>query len=150
MESMFDSTRVDEVKGRLGSLRRDSARVWGSMTTPQMVAHCCRGMEMATGDNKLPRVFVGRILGPLVKGVALKEGNPMRRNSPTAPALVVKGEPDFEAERERLRGLIERFAVGGPAACTEHPHAFFGKLTPAQWSMLMYKHLDHHLRQFGA
>ena len=150
MESMFDAARVDEMKGRLGSLRPDSARVWGSMTAAQMVAHCCRSMEMATGDNKLPRVFVGRILGPLVKNMALKEGEPMRRNSPTAPALVVKDDPDFEAEREHLCRLIDRFAEGGPAACTTHPHAFFGKLTPEQWSILVYKHLDHHLRQFGA
>ena len=150
MESMFDAARVDEMKGRLGSLRPDSPRVWGSMTAAQMVMHCCRGMEMATGDNKLPRVFVGRILGPLVKNMALKEGEPMRRNSPTAPSLVVKDDPDFEVERERLCGLIDRFAAGGPAACTTHPHAFFGRLTPEQWSMIMYKHLDHHLRQFGA
>jgi len=63
---------------------------------------------------------------------------------------VVKDDPDFEVERERLCGLIDRFATGGPAACTTHPHAFFGRLTPEQWSMIMYKHLDHHLRQFGA
>jgi len=149
MESMFDAARVEEMKRRLGSLRPDSARVWGSMTVSQMVAHCCLGMEMATGDSKLPRVFVGRILGLLVKNMALKEGEPMRRNSPTAPSLLVKGDPDFEASREQLRGLIDRFAEGGPAACTTHPHAFFGKLTPEQWSTLVYKHLDHHLRQFG-
>ncbi len=150
MESMFDAARVAEVKGQVGSLRPDNPRVWGSMTAAQMVAHCCRGMEMATGDNKLPRVFVGRILGPLVKNMALKEGEPMRRNSPTAPALVVKGDPDFEAERERLCALIDRFAEGGTAGCTTHPHPFFGTLTPEQWSALAYKHLDHHLRQFGA
>ena len=150
MECMFDAANVKEMKRRLESLRPDSPRIWGSMTAAQMVAHCCRGMEMATGDNKLPRVFVGWILGPLVKNMALKEGEPMRRNSPTAPALVVKDDPDFEAERERLCGLIDRFAGGGPVACTTHPHAFFGKLTPEQWSMLVYKHLDHHLRQFGA
>ena len=74
----------------------------------------------------------------------------MRQNSPTAPALLVKDDPDFETERARLDGLIDRFATGGAAACTTHPHAFFGKLTPDQWSILVYKHLDHHLRQFGA
>jgi len=53
-------------------------------------------------------------------------------------------------ERGKLLGLIDRFAEGGAARCTTHPHAFFGKLTPGQWAELMYKHLDHHLRQFGA
>lgn len=75
---------------------------------------------------------------------------PMRRNSPTAPDLVIRDERDLGAERERLNGLIDRFAAGGPAGCTTHPHTFFGPMTPQEWATLMYKHLDHHLRQFGA
>ena len=45
--------------------------------------------------------------------------------------------------------LIDRFAAAGPKGCTTHPHSFFGPLTPDEWAILMYKHLDHHLRQFG-
>jgi len=52
-------------------------------------------------------------------------------------------------ERERLSGLIDKFAAGGAAGCTKNPHSFFGRLTPEEWAILMYKHLDHHLRQFG-
>jgi hypothetical protein len=74
---------------------------------------------------------------------------PMRRNSPTAKILIVQDERDLETERTRLCGLIDRFASAGPAGCTKHPHAFFGPLTPDEWAILMYKHLDHHLRQFG-
>jgi LPS sulfotransferase NodH len=48
-----------------------------------------------------------------------------------------------------LRGLIDRFAAAGPQGCTKNPHSFFGRLTPQEWATLMYKHLDHHLRQFG-
>jgi hypothetical protein len=106
-------------------------------------------MEMATGDNALPRVFIRRILGPVVKRLALGNNEPMRRNSPTGPALVVQDEPEFMTGRERLLGLIDRFIAAGPEGCTTHPHAFFGKLKPGEWAELMYKHLDHHLRQFG-
>jgi len=59
-------------------------------------------------------------------------------------------ERDLARERERLRAAIDRFAQAGPTGCTQYPHFFFGKLTPEQWAVLMYKHLDHHLRQFGA
>jgi hypothetical protein len=48
-----------------------------------------------------------------------------------------------------MRALIDRFAAAGPAGCTTHPHAFFGRLTPDEWAILPYKRLDHHLRQFG-
>lgn len=73
----------------------------------------------------------------------------MRRNSPTVEGLVIQDERDLSKEQERLRGMIDRFAAAGPKGCTSHPHSFFGRLTPDQWAVLMYKHLDHHLRQFG-
>jgi transposase InsO family protein len=56
---------------------------------------------------------------------------------------------DLGKERGRLSGLIDKFAAGGAAGCTKNPHSFFGKVTPEEWAILMYKHLDHHLRQFG-
>jgi LPS sulfotransferase NodH len=95
-------------------------------------------------------MFLGRILGAIVKPMVLKDGEPMRRNSPTAKTLVVADERDLGTERMRLFGLIDRFAAAGPKGCTTHPHSFFGRLTPNEWAALMYKHLDHHLRQFGA
>jgi Protein of unknown function (DUF1569) len=85
----------------------------------------------------------------MVKPLALRNDEPMRRNSPTVPVLVVQDERDLAAERERFYGLIDRFAGAGPQGCTTHPHSFFGRLTPNEWAILMYKHLDHHLRQFG-
>lgn len=62
--------------------------------------------------------------------------------------FIVQDERELEAERARLLGLIDRFAAG-PQACTRHPHSFFGKMQPDEWATLMYKHLDHHLRQFS-
>jgi hypothetical protein len=74
----------------------------------------------------------------------------MQQNAPTDKSFIVSEERDFVKERARLISLIDRFATAGPHGCTKHPHCFFGKLTPAQWGTGMYKHLDHHLRQFGA
>ena len=92
---------------------------------------------------------IGYVFGRLVKPLALGDDKPMKRNAPTAPSFVVDDERDLAAERAKLVALIDRFAAAGPAGCTSHPHAFFGRLTPQEWSVLMYKHLDHHLRQFG-
>jgi hypothetical protein len=63
--------------------------------------------------------------------------------------LVVADARELGTERVRLCRLIDRFAAAGPAGCTTHPHSFFGRLTAEEWSMWMYKHLDHHLQQFG-
>lgn len=149
MKNLFEAASVKEVKERVALLRPDSPRLWGKMSAPQAVAHCASGMELALGDRTPPRMFVGRLIGWAVKPLVLKEGEPMRRNSPTMPELVVQDERDLAAERERLLGLIERFAAAGPAGCTKHPHSFFGSMTPDEWAILTYKHLDHHLRQFG-
>ena len=149
MKNLFEPTRAEEVKERLARLRPDSARQWGKMSPAQALAHCSTAMEWAVGDRLAPRMFLGRILGGMIKPKVVGNDEPMRRNSPTVPTLVVADERDLAKERERLRGLIDRFAAGGPAGCTKHPHSFFGRLTPEEWAILMYKHLDHHLRQFG-
>jgi hypothetical protein len=150
VKSLFEAKTAAEVKARLGQLRPDSERQWGKMNVAQAVAHCALGVETATGDLKPPRVMIGRLLGGIVKPMLVGDDKPMKRNSPTAKILVVADDRDLDTERQRLLQLIGRFVAAGPDGCTTHPHAFFGRLTPQEWSILMYKHLDHHLRQFGA
>ena len=150
MKNLFEAATVEEVKERVARLRPDSDRLWGKMNPAQALAHCSLGIEWAVGDRTPPRMLLGRILGRIVKPMALGNDEPMRRNSPTVTGLVVKDERDLGIERERLCGLIDRFAAAGPEGCTKHPHFFFGPLTPVEWAALMYQHLDHHLRQFRA
>jgi len=149
MKNLFEAATAKEVKERIGRLGPNSARQWGKMTAPQAMAHCSAAMEWAVGDILPPRMFLGRIIGPLAKSQVLKDEKPMARNAPTAKTLVVKDDRDLGKECARLSALVERFVAGGPQGCTRHPHTFFGPLTPEEWATLMYKHIDHHLRQFG-
>lgn len=151
MKNLFDATVVNEVNTRLGKLGPESERQWGKMTVPQMLAHCSLSMQWALGEvvpEKGPLPV--RVMGRLVKPLVFRNDDPMRKNSPTAKSLLVTDERDLVKERERLSGLIDKFAAEGAAGCTKNPHSFFGKMTPEEWAILMYKHLDHHLRQFGA
>jgi hypothetical protein len=150
MEDIFDPATHQQMRDRILSLTTTSQRQWGTMSVAQMLAHCSAGIQTANGELRPPRVFLSYLLGPLIRPFALKEGAPMKRNSPTAPLLIVHGEPEFEAERERLLATLDAFVANGVKVCGHHPHAFFGKLTPEQWSTMMVKHLDHHLRQFNA
>ncbi len=147
---MFEAASVEEIKGRLENLRPESGRLWGKMSPAQAVAHCALSMEWAVGDRIPESRPLMRVLGFLVKPLVFKDDKPMRRNAPTAKTLIIQDERDLGVERVRLLGLIDRFAAAGPAGCSGHAHVFFGKLTPQEWAILMYKHLDHHLRQFGA
>jgi len=150
MEDLFDPASAEQLRQRIQSVTPDSPRQWGKMSAAQMMEHCARGLEMASGECKPPRVFIGKFLGPMVKNKVFADGEPMRRNSPTAQFLMVSDDPELDAVRARLLAVYDRFIAGGEAGCTTHPHAFFGELTPAEWSKIMHKHLDHHLRQFGA
>ena len=150
MKNLFEATAVEEVKERMALLRPDSERQWGKMNPAQTLAHCSAAMEMALGDRTPPRILIGRLLGRFAKKSMILNEKPMPRNVGTDKSLVVSDKRDFVMERQRLREFIDRFAAGGPRACTSHPHFFFGPLTPEEWAALMYQHLDHHLRQFRA
>jgi len=149
MKNLFDTASAAQIKERIRRLEPSSQRQWGKMSAAQAVAHCATTMEWAVGDKNEPRAFLGRLFGPLAKSRVLKDEAPMGRNMPTAKTLVVADERELAKESERLCALIDRFSTGGPQGCTKHAHTFFGQLTPDEWARLMFKHLDHHLRQFG-
>ncbi|MGA2250058.1 DUF1569 domain-containing protein [Terracidiphilus sp.] len=150
MKNLFDAAVADEVKARLQRLEPQSERLWGQMTVAQMVAHCAMSMQWAVGDTVPEKgPLPARVMGRLVKPLVLRNDDLMRKHSPTIKSLIVTDERDLDKERVRLAGLIDRFAAGGAVGCTGNPHSFFGKMTPEEWAILMYKHLDHHLRQFG-
>ena len=150
MKNLFDAGVANQVKTRLGTLTPQSERHWGKMTAPQMLAHCSVSMQWALGEVVPEKAALPvRLMGRLVKPMVFRNEDPLRKNSPTAKSLIVTDERDLNTERERLSALIDRFATRGSAGCTQNPHSFFGKMTPEEWAILMYKHLDHHLRQFG-
>ena len=147
MKNLFETATANDVKERIRRLSADSARLWGKMNAAQALAHCSAAMEWAVGMKSPPRRLIGLLVGRLAKSMIVNELQ-MPRNSVTDKNLLVTDDRDLEVERQRLRGLIDRFAAAGPEGCTKHPHSLFGPLTPMEWAALMYQHLDHHLRQF--
>jgi hypothetical protein len=148
MKTLFDQADRESIRQRLGVLQADSARQWGKMNAAQMVTHCARALETGTGDRPMKQVFLGKILTPFIRSSILGE-KPFSRNSPTDPSFVVSDERELAAERQKLLDLIDRLVANGPDAASKQTHAFFGKLSGQEWGELMYKHIDHHLQQFG-
>src|SRR5512140_1560511 len=149
MKSLFNTADRNEILGRLESLQAGSVRQWGKMTCPQMLCHLSIALETGTGDRPMKQSFLGHILAPFVTRMVLGE-KPFGRNGPTDPSFVVADERDFTVERTRLTALIRRLADRGAAEASKQTHPFFGRLSGEQWGVLMYKHIDHHLRQFSA
>ena len=149
MDTLFDAAARDRILVRIESLRPDSPRGWGKMDAAQMLSHCALALEAATGDAVLHTNFMAKLIGPLFKGWFVGS-KPFSKNSPTHPLLVQKAPCDFDRERTRLVAVVRKFHDAGPAAAAKYRHAFVQKLTGEEWGLVMHKHLDHHLRQFGA
>lgn len=149
MKSLFESTTQAEILERIQKISPASSRQWGKMEVAQMLAHAGNGLEMALGIIHPKRILIGRIIGPLLRKKYLDE-QPFDHSSPTSAELVTLGHSkNFDTEKQRLIELVKKFSSGGEAVATTHPHPFFGPLTPREWGIGMYKHIDHHLRQFG-
>jgi hypothetical protein len=148
MKSLFEPTDREEILRRIDALEPEGSRQWGKMNAAQMLCHCTRPFEAAVGAKPTKQKLLGKILMPFFRSSILGE-KPFSRNGPTDPTFVVSDERDFAGERARLVDLIQRFVERGEAAAATQTHPFFGAMTGKEWGELMFKHLDHHLRQFG-
>ncbi|HEY1251217.1 MAG TPA: DUF1569 domain-containing protein [Thermoanaerobaculia bacterium] len=148
MRSLFEPEARAEIVRRLDAFSPSAPRQWGKMTAPQMLAHCAVALESGTGDKPRPQKLIGKIFAPFVRKGLLGD-KPFSKGSPTDPTFVIRDERDFAAERARVLALVDRFCARGCDEAGKQVHSFFGRMTGEEWGRLMYKHLDHHLRQFG-
>lgn len=147
-DSLFARNGLATLLARLDALRPDAQRRWGKMSCAQMLAHCQQPLRVALGELPLKRSLIGLLFGRMAKKKLLAPA-PWKPGMPTAPEFVIRDERDFAREHAALRVLVQRFGEGGPAALTTAPHPFFGPLSADEWQGLQWRHLDHHLRQFG-
>lgn len=146
MKSLFDTEALSEIKQRLNTVNANSERKWGKMNAGQMVYHCQQPLNLALGKGNFKKKFFP--LAYLFKK-SLYNDRPYRQNLPTLRAFKATEDNDFSREKEILESIIDAFHAKKNQTEWE-PHPIFGKFTQAQWGQMQYKHLDHHLRQFGA
>jgi hypothetical protein len=149
MKSLFVPSERRQILDRLEKLEAGAARQWGKMGPAQMLAHCAIALEVGAGERERPHSLLGKVLGRFVKGSLLGD-KPFSKNSPTDPTFIVSDPRDFAKEKARLVALVNRFGEAGASAADGRMHSFFGRLKGDEWGVLTYKHLDHHLTQFGA
>jgi len=147
-KTLFEPEECERTVQRILGVTATTPPQWGRMDAARMMVHCRIAMQVAVGEVRLRRGWVGVILGPLAKRILLSD-KPFRRNGPTAPEFRVLEAHDFDRARDELVAQVRGFQRGGAASLTPDPHPFFGRLTAKEWQRLQWKHLDHHLRQFG-
>jgi hypothetical protein len=148
MKTIYDEATRDELINRIHLLNENSTPQWGKMNIYQMLKHCTLWEEMALGRLKCKRVFIGRLFGKMALNSILTDEKPMMRNAITSPELKVKERNgNVTSERTKWIALIKE-----QAQFSNHNfvHPFFGKMTKEQIGHFIYKHSDHHLRQFNS
>ncbi|TFF40746.1 DUF1569 domain-containing protein [Mucilaginibacter psychrotolerans] len=147
MKTTLDKATRDGLIKRVSSVHEHSPAQWGKMNAYQMIKHLRRWEELANGTLQAKRIFIGRIIGKLILKAVLKDEEPIRRNSPSAPETIVQdASGDIAAEKAKFMELVN-YNAANPIHGFVHP--FFGKMTHQQIGQLAYKHIDHHLRQFN-
>jgi hypothetical protein len=149
LPNIFTAPVADTVIQRIKQLKPDSKPNWGKMNVSQMLAHCNVAYELVY-ENKHPKpnFFMKLIMKSFVKKIVTNEV-PYKQGNPTAPAFMIKDERSFEKEQLRLIDYINKTKALGEGYFHNKESHSFGKLTQAEWNNMFYKHLNHHLTQFG-
>lgn len=150
LPNIFSKEVSEQIIHRINVLTPDTPRLWGKMNVSQMLAHCNVAYELVY-ENKHPEpnFFMKFILKTFVKSKTTSEV-PYKPSMPTGPAFIIKDEKDFEAEKARLISHILKTQELGGTHFDQKESPGFGRLTTLEWNNMFYKHLDHHLKQFGA
>jgi hypothetical protein len=148
MKTVFDEATRDGLIARIETLNEDSMALWGKMNVHQMVMHCIKGDSTYLAQKSYKQIFIGKLFGKTALKQLLKDEAPMRRNSPTSPDFIIEETTgDLQALKKQWIELVNGYEHYQTPSIT---HFFFGKMTREQIGRLAYKHIDHHLRQFGA
>jgi len=147
--SLYEKQALNELLARINRLTPESQPLWGKMNVARMLAHNSVGFDIAYGKtpasyNFLMRWMLKKFVKPIVTG-----NKPYKKNGRTAPIFVIADERDFATEKAKLVDYFKRFHADGAAAYEGKESASFGTLTSQEWSNQFWKHMDHHLRQFG-
>lgn len=146
MKSMFQDSTQRLMADRLARLPPERQAQWGRMTAPRMVAHVAQSFRSAVGELPVKSKKLPLRYSPLKEIIIY--WLPFPKNAPTAPELLAREPGDWASDVAALQALMQRFGKMDPKSAFPE-HAAFGRLSGAQWGILMYRHTDHHFRQFG-
>lgn len=150
LKNCFDATVATELIGRINQLTPDTKPLWGKMSADQVLAHLNVAYLYTYQAEKFPKpgAFKRFLLRAFVKQLIVSP-KPYPRSGRTAPEFVIVGQRDFAKEKAELIAHIEKTQQLGEAYFEGKENRNFGRMTAAEWNILFYKHLDHHLTQFG-
>lgn len=149
MKTIFDNEIRAQLISRIAQINGDNKAEWGKMNVFQMLKHNTywNGWILGTGGHTYKQEFLGKLFGKIALRSMIKDEKPFDKNIPTSNQFKVRElNGDLESEKSKWISLISEYQdYNNP----NFIHDFFGKMTKEQIGVLVFKHTDHHLRQFG-
>ena len=146
MKTMWNEQDRRVISERVATVGADAPAKWGRMNAPQMMAHLTDCLRMALGDLAVEPKRLPIRYPPLKQLIVY--AMPFPKGAPTAPELISRVPASWSEEVNDLTGLVDRFGRE-PRTRAWPDHPAFGTMTAKSWGVLVYRHMDHHLRQFG-
>lgn len=146
MSSIFDKIDNQSIIDRINTLNPETTALWGKMSVDQMLKHTNEVIIVAFGERNIKVSFIIKLFGRSSRKKIFNLG--FEKNSPTAKEYIFTAKYDFTQAKTELIKNFSRFTEK-PVPITVMDHPFWGKMTYKDWNKLMWRHIDHHLRQFG-
>ncbi len=146
MKSLFDEPTHDAVLRRINAIEEKTIPQWGKMTAAQMFAHTVIPIEVVL--EKRPPVGKPNFLMKWLFKKMMYNDRLFKKNMPTPRVFRIEEDKEYTIEKNNLLGAVND-AYGFRNKNTWPKHPMFGEFTTQQTGQMLFKHLDHHLRQFG-
>lgn len=149
MKTIRNLSDKENIIRRIKSLTGEEKPLWGKMNVNQMVSHLVQAGDMPFTDSMPDRssFFSRTIIKPLILYIM-----PMPKEVRTPPDMDQQENGrkplEFDSDKAMVIEFLNKLADLPPDKdCKYHP--FFGKMNSREWAIIAYKHIDHHLKQFG-
>jgi hypothetical protein len=152
MTTILNKSECDAIINRINKLTPDAKSIWGKMTVNEMLCHTADLLRDILGIRQTEPVTPVEMRPQIIAMVITAQE--WDKNLPTFPPYL-QGEcgggtkpANFEADKKTLLDLVNKFC-NTTDNFSFFPHAGLGVLSREQNGNLIWKHTDHHLRQFG-
>jgi len=147
-KSVLNKKAVEKLLDRLDNLQVNHKALWGKMSPVEMLLHCNLANKQVLVWNKPVRP--GSFKQKIFKFIGLEILPRFPKNTKSAKQFITSARIDdkeFLEQKSVYRELLSSFSIGDKTLTAPHP--YFGPLNTSEWGRVMWKHMDHHLRQFG-
>ncbi|HAX49261.1 MAG TPA: hypothetical protein DCX92_09790 [Bacteroidetes bacterium] len=148
MHSIYNKEDNQRLIERIRKINSSSKPAWGKLDAAGMLFHLQEPIRVSLGEINTKQGLLGKLLGKMALKEVLSD-KPFKKGVPTSDEFKPKSSYELDSEKEKLLNIVSSLCNIDQNRIGKNPHPFFGLLSPGEWGIITWKHIDHHLTQFG-